>query len=380
MNDQKKIKVAVIAAGNRARDVVKNLLRDSKRNVVIASVFDPDQSVMEEAILQHWNSPEARRCGSSEEAINTPGVEWVMVFSPNAYHKEHILQAFAADKHVFSEKPLATSIEDCQEIFEAHQKTGKLFATGFVLRYAPIYRKAHQILNSGKIGRLLALEANENIRPDHGGYIMCNWRRLKKIAGPHILEKCCHDLDLINWFCNSLPSRVSAFGGRDFFRPENRSLEEKYGVKTFKTWTDPHAVETPFNNDTDLMDNMVSIAEFRNGIRATFTSTMSNRIPERRMRFNCTEGTMCLDLYTGVLRYSNLADEGVTEIVYAGDGHGGGDDYIMKELYETMVTGTAPKCSGNEGLQSAVFALSLDRAAVSGEVVNLEPVWKALHR
>ena len=380
MSEQKKIKVAVIAAGSRARLVVKNLLRDSERNVVIASVFDPDQAVMEEAILQHWNSPEAKRCRSSEEAINTPGVEWVMIFSPNAYHKEHILQAFAAGKHVFTEKPLATSIEDCQEIFEAYQKAGKLFATGFVLRYAPIYRKAYEILNSGKIGRLIALEANENIVPDHGGYIMCNWRRLKKLAGPHILEKCCHDLDLINWFCNSLPSRVAAFGGRDFFRPENRNLEEKYGVKTFKSWWDPHTLETPFNNDTDLMDNMVSIAEFRNGIRTTFTATMSNRIPERRMRFNCTEGTMCLDLYTGILRYRNLADEGVTEIVCSGDGHGGGDDYIMKELYESMTKGVVPKCSGNEGLQSAVYALSLDRAAVSGEVVNLEPIWKSLHR
>ena len=103
MSEQKKIKVAVIAAGSRARLVVKNLLRDSERNVVIASVFDPDQAVMEEAILQHWNSPEAKRCRSSEEAINTPGVEWVMIFSPNAYHKEHILQAFAAGKHVFTE-------------------------------------------------------------------------------------------------------------------------------------------------------------------------------------------------------------------------------------------------------------------------------------
>ncbi len=176
MSEQKKIKVAVIAAGSRARVVVKNLLRDSERNVVIASVFDPDQAVMEEAILQHWNSPEAKRCGSSEEAINTPGVEWVMIFSPNAYHKEHILQAFAAGKHVFTEKPLATSIEDCQEIFEAYQKAGKLFATGFVLRYAPIYRKAYEILNSGKIGRLIALEANENITPDHGGFIIWNWR------------------------------------------------------------------------------------------------------------------------------------------------------------------------------------------------------------
>ncbi len=380
MDEQKKIKVAVIAAGGRARCVVQNLLRDSERNVVIASVFDPDREVMEDSILQHWNSPEARRCNSSEEAINTPGVEWVMVFSPNAYHKEHILQAFAAGKNVFTEKPLATTIEDCQEIFEAHQKSGRLFATGFVLRYAPLYRKAFEILNSGKIGRLLVLEANEDISPDHGGYIMCNWRRLTKFAGPHILEKCCHDLDLINWFCGSLPSRVAAFGGRDFFRPENRKMEEKYGVKTFKSWWDPHSTETPFSDDTDLMDNMVSIAEYRNGMRVTFTATMSNRIPERRMRFNCTEGTMYLDLYSGILRYRNLADEGVTEINCCGDGHGGGDNYIMKELYESMTKGVAPKCSGSEGLQSAVYALALDRAAVKGEIIDLEPIWKSLHR
>ena len=380
MSEQKKIKVAVIAAGSRARLVVKNLLRDSERNVVIASVFDPDQAVMEEAILQHWNSPEAKRCRSSEEAINTPGVEWVMIFSPNAYHKEHILQAFAAGKHVFTEKPLATSIEDCQEIFEAYQKAGKLFATGFVLRYAPIYRKAYEILNSGKIGRLLALEANENIAPDHGGYIMCNWRRHTSEAGPHILEKCCHDLDLINWFCDSLPSRVASFGGRNFFIPENRKLEEKYGVKQFKTWWDPHAIETPFSGDTDLMDNSVSIVEYRNRIRVAFTATMSNAIPERRMYFSCSEGTMRLDLYTGKLFVKKLGDEGILEVSVSGDGHGGGDDYIMKELYESMTTGALPKCSGNEGLQSAVLALALDKAAQTRDIVDLEPVWKSLGR
>lgn len=67
-------------------------------------------------------------------------------------------------------------------------------------------------------------------------------------------------------------------------------------------------------------------------------------------------------------------------IEFSGDGHGGGDDFIMKELYETMTTGAAPKCSGNEGLQSAVFALALDRAACTGQVVDLEPIWKSLGR
>ena len=375
---EKRFGVAVLGAGNRARYVVKNLLRDSGGAVRVVSAFDPDRTLLDETLRKIWGSSDALAASSAEEAIHAPGVDWVMVFSPNSCHRDHILAAFAAGKDVFAEKPLATTIDACKEISEAQRRSGRVFATGFVLRYAPIYRRAKELLDSGMFGRLLLIEGNENIAPDHGGYIMCNWRRLTKFAGPHILEKCCHDLDLINWFCGSLPSRVASFGGRDFFKPENNRLMEKYGEKTFKSWWDPHAQATPFTDDTDLMDNQVSIAEFRNRIRVTFTATMSNAIPERRLSFACAEGTMKLNLYSNIIRYRRLGDEGVTELNFSGDGHGGGDDYIMKELYETMSRGVPPKCSGAEGLRSAVFALALDQAARNGEIVDLEPVWKAL--
>lgn len=375
---EKRFGVAVLGAGNRARYVVKNLLRDSGGAVRVVSAFDPDRTLLDETLRKIWGSSDALAASSAEEAIHAPGVDWVMVFSPNSCHRDHILAAFAAGKDVFAEKPLATTIDACKEISEAQRRSGRVFATGFVLRYAPIYRRAKELLDSGMFGRLLLIEGNENIAPDHGGYIMCNWRRLTKFAGPHILEKCCHDLDLINWFCGSLPSRVASFGGRDFFKPENNRLMEKYGEKTFKSWWDPHAQATPFTDDTDLMDNQVSIAEFRNRIRVTFTATMSNAIPERRLSFACAEGTMKLNLYSNIIRYRRLGDEGVTELNFSGDGHGGGDSYIMKELYETMSRGVPPKCSGAEGLRSAVFALALDQAARNGEIVNLEPVWKAL--
>ncbi len=52
----------------------------------------------------------------------------------------------------------------------------------------------------------------------------------------------------------------------------------------------------------------------------------------------------------------------------------------MKELYESMCTGAAPKCSGNEGLESAVFALAIDRAAQNNNVVELEDIWRSLGR
>lgn len=377
---QETIKIAVIACGNRARAVINCLLKASERKVDIVSVYDPYPEEMEFA-CNTWLAPNAKRCASSLEAINTPGVEWVMIFSPNAFHKQHILEAFAANKDVFTEKPLATSIEDCKEIYDAYKQSGKLFATGFVLRYSELYRKIKSLLDSGKFGYLMTVEANENIRPAHGGYIMCNWRRKTEISGPHILEKCCHDLDLIEWFVNSLPSKVYAMGGRDFFKSENAHLEAKYGADKFHCWRDAHKLPSPFHDDTDLMDNLISVAEFRNGVRVSFNCTMSNIIPERRMSFHCSEGNIIIDLYKAEIRCRNIADEGETVISYSGsDGHGGGDSIIMEELYDTMCNGTEPKCSGSEGLESAIYAMALDQAAQSGKIIDLEPIWKKLER
>ncbi|MPM75903.1 hypothetical protein SDC9_122898 [bioreactor metagenome] len=209
---------------------------------------------------------------------------------------------------------------------------------------------------------------------------MCNWRRLTALAGPHILEKCCHDLDLINWFTNSLPTKVAAMAGRTFFVEKNAALLEKYPRSTFFSWNDPHAIASPFAGDTDLDDVLMSIAEFRNGVRVGFTATMSNALPERRMRFNCAEGSMIAELYTMTLRWKAMGADAEQLINFNGDGHAGGDSFIMKELFDTMIHHTPPKCSGSEGLASAVYALALDRAAAEGKVMDLEPIWAELGR
>lgn len=53
-------------------------------------------------------------------------------------------------------------------------------------------------------------KADELLSPSHGGYIMRNWRRFREQSGPHLLEKCCHDIDILNWIVGSLPSKVAA--------------------------------------------------------------------------------------------------------------------------------------------------------------------------
>lgn len=375
-----KIGVAVLACGGRSYYVTNNLLRDSEGGVELLSVYDPDTERMDKC-ADFWGVADTvKKCSSTEEAINTPGVEWVFIFSPNACHKEQILASFAAGKNVFSEKPLATTIEDCKEIFDAHQKTNLIFATGFVLRYSLIYQKAKSLLDSGKFGKLLSIEANENIAPEHGGYIMRNWRRKSEISGPHILEKCCHDLDLINWFCNSLPSKVFFIGATNVFKAENRSLETKYGADTFNAWGGHQQIESAFNDDSDMMDTSMGVALFRNGVQVSFSATMCNAIPERRMRFNCSEGTIILELYTSELKYKFIGEKEFHTQKFGADGHGGGDAYIMKEIYATMSQGIPPRCSGSEGLESAVFALAFDQSAREGKIIDLENTWKYLKR
>ena len=96
------------------------------------------------------------------------------------------------------------------------------------------------------------------------------------------------------------------------------------------------------------------------------------------MYISGSEGTAIAELYTSSLQYRQLGSAEVTTIAFGADGHGGGDDVIMKELYDTMANDTSPKSSGEEGLRSAVTALAIDQAAREGRVIDLKPTWKSL--
>ncbi|HRR06599.1 MAG TPA: Gfo/Idh/MocA family oxidoreductase, partial [Victivallales bacterium] len=372
------IKIGVIGCGGRAKDVVSKLL-NAWQEIEISSVYDPDKS-RASALLSACKSENKNIMADYKDVINDRELKWIMVFSPNCYHKEHIIASFRAGKHVFAEKPLATSIPDCKAIYDAHKKSSSIFATGFVLRYAPIYRKAKEILKSGILGKIISIAASENITPSHGAYIMKNWRRFAKFAGPHILEKCCHDLDLLNWYTESLPSRVSSFGGLDLFKKENLGILKKLndnGKKAFEGWFDPAGEKCPFSSEKDIVDHQCVSMIFRNGISANFQATLSNAIPERRIYFSCSEGTMITELYSQSLKFARIGEK-IEEISFKGDLHGGGDAILAKELGEAMINEKELPSGGEEGLRSSVVALAIDKARLESKVINLETIWKKL--
>ncbi len=253
---------------------------------------------------------------------------------------------------------------------------------GFTLRYSPHYRKIKELLGAGAIGELVSFEFNETISFDHGGYIMGGWRGNRELAGTHLLEKCSHDIDLVNWFVGAPVARVASFGGLDFFVPENEKQMERIGPSPDgKPAYMAHCggrMGNPFTAEKSIIDNQVAILEYANGVRATFHTNCNAAILERRMYLCGTEGTLRADVIQGKIETRRIGYGTETEVIdtHVRNSHGGGDEVLGKELLDCMTDGTEPISSLDDGFRAAITAFAVDDAMDSGMVVDLKPYWE----
>lgn len=373
--------IGIIGCGARMSSVVSKIPGIGE-DILVKGIFDPDNEIVEKFVKRFEIDPIIYK--DYKELVNRPEINWVFIASWNCFHKEHIIAAARAGKNIFCEKPIAITLEDCAQIKEEVQKAGIQFVMGFTLRYSPHYGKIKQIIEQGEIGDIISMELNETLDFNHGGYIMGDWRRLKKNAGTHLLEKCCHDLDIANWMAGSLPCRVASFGGLNFFRPENSFHIDRIGPDTegrpaYMTWR-PETGLNPFSSDKDIVDNQVGIIEYANGVRTVFHTNCNAGIPERRMLVLGTKGAIRSDVLTGLIQLKRIGFGSSMEDLSAGvsGGHGGGDVVLGQELQDAILHGITPRTGLVDGLYSAVTAFGMDRSMETGVIISMKPLWNEL--
>ena len=313
--------------------------------------------------------------------LDDPAVSWVLIGSRNDQHRQQAVAALAAGKHVFCEKPVGVSLDDCAAVTDA--AGDRRFVVGFVLRYAPLYRHIVQTVRGGGIGRLVSLEFNETLDFNHGGFIMSDWRRHQAVTGGHLLEKCSHDVDVVNWIVDAPAARVASFGGLSFFTPEHAAVADRLGPdvagrRAYRGWG---LDVDPFTSDKSVVDNQVAIFEYVNGVRASFHTNLNSGLPERRLVLLGTEGAIRADLNHGVIEHRRIGhDEAVvtTDQRATAGLHGGGDGPMVRELLATMTTGAPTATPLATGVAAAVTCLAAERARTTGTVVDLGPIWSAV--
>lgn len=371
--------VGIIGCGKRASGIAKRVIDISDQTKVVA-VCDPNERSVKDC-REHLNV-DFSVYDDYNELLRDEAVKWVIIGSWNSLHREHAVAALEAGKDVFCEKPLATTLEDCVAIRDAWRKSGRAFIIGFTLRYSAHYEKIKELIDAGEIGYLISMEFNETLDFNHGGYIMSDWRRLTANAGTHLLEKCCHDVDLVNWIVGSDAARVASFGGVNFFKPENEGFIKKLGKNeagrdAYRTWGS-YVDENPFTSDKDVIDNQVAIIEYANGVRSTFHTNCNAGIRERRMYICGSEGAIRSDVITGEIELRKIGFDTEIQRVDTGakGGHGGGDNYLAERLVDSMLNGAPPVTTVEDGLKSAITCFGIDQAMESGTVIDMKTLWE----
>src|SRR5690606_19461531 len=152
-----KINIGVIGCNGMGWSNVASLLK--MNDVDLVAICDVDDNVVQKRVDDYKklrnNKPKTYK--DYRELLNDRDVDAVVIGTPDHWHCRMMVDAVNAGKHVYVEKPIANSIEECRIMVEAQERTGKVVQAGQWQRSCPHYRKAFEIVRSGVLGRIRLL-------------------------------------------------------------------------------------------------------------------------------------------------------------------------------------------------------------------------------
>ena len=347
----------------------------------IVGYVDPAPAGMAE--LDEHGISAGKQYATPEELIANEKFDLLMIGSPNHMHLDHIRVGLEAGLTVFTEKPIVSSIEQTYALAELLAKHGQdRLLVGLVLRYAPMYRDLMQAKSDGLLGNIVSVEAAEHIYPYHGAFFMRDWRRYSKWSGSFLLEKCCHDLDLYNSVIGSRPERVSSFGGRKTFIPENDPRRE--GINDMSLFhrkpTGWEGSDKVFDSDGDIIDYQVAIIEYANGVGMNFHTNLNAPDQFRRFAIFGTRGQAEGDFIRGYFDVHEVLNEKRTiHKEYATrtelSQHYGADEKMAEEVIAHVMNAGPLPVSPLDAMEAGILAMAMDEAREKRTVIDLRPVW-----
>jgi len=155
-----------------------------------------------------------------ERMIAEQRPDTVVVTVPDAIHHDYIVRAMEAGCDVVTEKPMTTDLARLRTILDARDRTGRKLTVTFNYRYTPARTQLKDILLSGAIGRVTAVDFRWHLDRVHGADYFRRWHRYRANSGGLLVHKSTHHFDLLNWWLGDTPVSVAARGQRAFYTPE----------------------------------------------------------------------------------------------------------------------------------------------------------------
>lgn len=248
-----------------------------------------------------------------EEMVNKTKPDLVIVTTKDSTHHEFIIKGLEMGCDVLTEKPLTTDEVKCQAILDAEKKTDKKLIVGFNYRWSPYATKIKELLQQNSIGKLTSVDFHWYLNTYHGASYFRRWHGQMESGGSLWVHKATHHFDLLNWWIDSDPAEVFAYGDLEHygkngsFRGDNcRSCPHKGECQYHWDITkDEHSMNLYanhekhdgyirdnclFREEIDIYDKMSAQVKYKDNTILNYSLTTYSPIEGWRVAFNGTEG------------------------------------------------------------------------------------------
>jgi predicted dehydrogenase len=255
----------MVGFGVRAR--LWRLLHRPGQGVRVTAVCDPSDRARHDAAEA---LPGARLTARLDDLLDG-SVDAVFITSPDHVHADPAVASLRAGLTVFCEKPLATTIEDCDAILATARSTGSRLYVGHNMRHMPVVTQLRQLIVDDAIGRVQTLWCRHFV--GHGGdFYFKDWHADRRNSTGLLLQKGAHDIDVIHWLAGGYTSRVAAMGDLRVYGQiadrRDRSEERMGEWYSLDNW--PPETLTGLNPVIDVEDVSMMISTLDNGVLASY--------------------------------------------------------------------------------------------------------------
>lgn len=415
-----------VGVGGRARffyNAVGGTYHETSEIVAFCDINRTRLEYAQKVMMEEHGYPALPLYGADEfeKMIEEQKPDVVIVTSIDRTHHKYIVKALEMGCDVLSEKPMTTTAEKCQEILDAVKRTGKNLRVSFNYRYAPHNTKVRELIRDGVIGDVKQVHFEWMLSTSHGADYFRRWHRDKRNSGGLLVHKSTHHFDLVNFWLDTKPKQVFAYGDLAFYgreNAENRGITKFYyrahGSEYAKN--DPFALhmegrkgmealylnaegddgylrdQSVFGDGISIEDTMNVLVKYANGAQMSYSLNAYSPREGFRVTFTGTKGRMEVDVSETI--YVNAggdsAKEGAAkersitvfpqfevpyqvEIPEAEGGHGGGDPILLNDLFGVPEYDELHRAASHvDGAMSILTGIAANKSIATGLPVNIK--------
>jgi myo-inositol 2-dehydrogenase/D-chiro-inositol 1-dehydrogenase/scyllo-inositol 2-dehydrogenase (NAD+) len=278
------------------------------------------------------------------KALKDSSVDAVIVVTPTKFHRDIVIEAAEAKKHILCEKPMAMNREECRDMIEAAEKNGVNLQIGFMRRFDANFRRAKEITDSGAIGQVVCVKSLTR-----GPSVPQEWMYdIKKSNGP-LAEVNSHDIDTLRWFTGSEVKSIYAMAGN--YRCKD--ARERY----------PDFYDTVLVN-LKMQNGMLGNIDGAQGVRYGYDARVDILGTCGLVQIGGLSGNTTLT-FTAEHRIQGDVVQSWTSLFH--------EAYVQEDIsfVESIRRGTPPEVSGFDGMMAVDIVRAGNESIRTGQIVSL---------